>query len=74
MDEHIDDIGLRIETEVPNVFQNHGLGDRTSGMAQQQFEESKFPGLEFDFLAGANDFPREEIHFQIGHRQMARFR
>jgi hypothetical protein len=39
------DPGLRIETEVPDVFENHRLSDRASGMTQQQFEQSKFAGL-----------------------------
>ena len=38
MDQHIDHIGLRIETEVPDVFENHRLSNGASGMTQQQFE------------------------------------
>src|ERR1700730_16814010 len=70
----IDHVGLRIETEIPNVFQNHRLGDRASGMTQQQFEQSKFTGLQLNFLSGANNFPGEQVHFKIINRQVARLR
>src|SRR5580704_15763586 len=72
MYQHIDDIGLRIETEVPDVLQNHCLRDWTPRMAQQQFEEGKLARLELNFLPCANYFSREKVDFQIGNRKVAR--
>src|ERR1700729_1549044 len=66
--QHIDNVGLRIETEVPDVFQNHCLGDWASSMTQQQFEQSEFARLELNFLPSANDFSREKVHSEICHR------
>src|ERR1700722_3847733 len=63
MYQDVHNVGLRIETEIPNVFQNHCFGHGTTGIAQQEFEQSKFTGLELNFLSGANDFPGEEIYF-----------
>src|SRR5271166_6191288 len=70
--QHVDHIGLRIETEVPDVLQNHCLSDRAPRMAQQQFEQGKLARLELDFLPRANYFSREKVHFQIGNRKVAR--
>ncbi len=67
MHQYIHNVGLRVETEIPDVFQNHGFGHRTSRMTQQQFEQGKFARLEFDFLSGANHFPGKKIHFEIAH-------
>ena len=32
------------------------------GVTQQQFKQSKLPGLEFYLLSGPHHFPREQVH------------
>src|SRR5581483_10246189 len=38
-DEHIDDVGLRIEAVLPHVRQNHGFRDDSTGIAHEIFEQ-----------------------------------
>ena len=39
MHEHINDIGLRIEAVIPNVFEDHRFGDGAGGVAHEIFEQ-----------------------------------
>src|SRR5271156_1933286 len=34
-DVHVDDVGLRIEMVIPDVFEQHGAGDHLSGVLHQ---------------------------------------
>src|SRR5688500_11630374 len=47
VDEHIDDVRLRIETVIPNVLQDHRLGDDAARVAHEIFEQGEFARLEF---------------------------
>ena len=58
-DEDVDDVGLGIEVIIPDVFEDHGLGDDFVLVAQEVFEEKKFAGLEFDLGGAAQDFASE---------------
>src|SRR5260370_25559890 len=53
--QHIHDIRLRIETIVPNVFQDHRFRDHAPGIAHEIFEQSKFACLKIQLLASANN-------------------
>src|SRR5258708_913544 len=44
-DQHVDDIRLRVEIIVPDVFQNHSLGNHSSGVAQQILKQCEFARL-----------------------------
>ena len=68
-DQHVHDIGLRIEGVVPNVFENHRLRDDAPRIAQKIFEEGKFARLELDFFAIARDLAREQIKCQTAAAQ-----
>src|SRR5437762_6484059 len=48
VNENIDDVGLRIETVIPDVFKDHRFRDHSSRIPQQQFEQGEFAGLQFD--------------------------
>ena len=48
VDEHVHHVGLRIEREIPDVFEDHGLGHGPAGVAQKEFQQREFLGLEFD--------------------------
>src|SRR3954452_17102497 len=41
-DQHVDDVGLRIEVVLPDVRQDHRLRDHLAGVAHQIFEEREF--------------------------------
>src|ERR1700689_1608599 len=61
VDQHIHDIGLRIETVIPKLFQNHCFGYRATWMAQKQFQQREFAGLKFDPLAAARNLACKQI-------------
>src|SRR5690349_17324381 len=60
VNEDIDDVGLRVETVVEDVLENHGLGDWPGGMAHQIFEQCEFARLELDFFFAAMHFALEQ--------------
>jgi hypothetical protein len=49
--EHLDDVRLRVEVEVPDVLQDHRFRDGPPGIAHQIFEQGELAGLELDALA-----------------------
>ena len=51
MDEHVDEVRLRVEPEIPDVFEDHRFRDGTARVAQQQFEQRKLARLQLDGLA-----------------------
>ena len=54
-DVDIDDIGLRIEVIIPDIFQQHGARDDLVFLLQQTFKKAEFPWLQWDRFAGAGD-------------------
>src|SRR6516164_5456898 len=64
---HVDDICLRIEMIIPDIFQQHRAGDDLAGMPHEIFEQAKLPGLQLYFLAGATYFVRQAVQLQIGY-------
>src|SRR5215831_17055541 len=69
VDKNIDYVRLRIEAVIPDVFEDHGLRNNLSRIAKQQFEEGEFPALQFNLLARAGDFPRNQVHFDVSPRE-----
>src|ERR1051325_8960849 len=69
MHENIHHVGLRIETVVPHVFENHGLRHDTPGVAHEKLEQRKLSRLKLDAGTGARDFARNEIEGEICHRE-----
>ena len=60
-DEHVDDVGLRIEMIVPYAFEQHGARHHLPAVAHHEFEQLKFARREFDFLAVAHHPARHAI-------------
>src|SRR6185312_4049395 len=48
---HVDDVGLRVEVIVPDVFQQHGAGDDLAGVLHEIFEQPVLARLQHDLLA-----------------------
>src|SRR5271169_3595534 len=56
----IDDVGGRIEMQVPYVLQQHGARDRLTGITRQIGQQSKFARQQLDFSPAATGDPREQ--------------
>src|SRR5688572_14152934 len=69
VNEHVDDVRLRIETVIPNVLQDHRLGDNPARIAHQVFEQGELARLELDFLVATPHFAGEQIEREVSHRQ-----
>ncbi|KKK46648.1 hypothetical protein LCGC14_3163150, partial [marine sediment metagenome] len=67
MYEDIDDIRLRVEMVVPDMLQNHGLGDYVALVAHEVFEQRELPRLELHHLSVPCDVTLEQIELQIAH-------
>src|SRR5580658_254576 len=59
MRQNVHHIGLWVEAVVPDMLQNHRLGDRPSGIAHEQFEQGKLPVLQLDLLSSPGHFPSQ---------------
>jgi hypothetical protein len=71
---HVGDVGLRIEVQVPDAFQQHGAGDDLPGPPHQELQQLEFLGGEVDVLAGARDFASQQVEFQVRHFEATGFR
>ena len=58
-------IGLRIKTEIKNMFKNHGLRHRPIGMAHEILQQSEFTRLQFYFFAAQCHFTSDQIQGKI---------
>src|SRR5215467_6419680 len=70
--EHLDDVGLRIEVEVPDVLQDHRLRQWSPRIAHQILEQRELAGLELDFLAAARNGTRQQIDDELAGRETGR--
>src|SRR5690606_20287893 len=68
-DVRLDDGGMRVEMEVPYLFQQHGARDDLSGVAHQILEQPEFLRLELDAPAAARHGPREAVELEIRNAQ-----
>src|ERR1700759_1432755 len=55
----VDDVGRRVEMQVPDVLQQHGPGYDAAFVARQVFQKLKFLGKELDALAAPAGGPRD---------------
>ena len=69
----VDDVGLRIETVIPDVLEDHRLAHRAAGMAQEESEQGKLARLQVDRLAGTGDFARDEVERDVAGDELGRF-
>jgi len=54
---------------IPDLFQQHGAGDRLSAVAHEEFQQLKFPRLQVDLDAAAVNLAGDQVHFQIADLQ-----
>ena len=66
---NLDDVGARVEMELPHPLEQHGLGDDPAGIAHQIFEHAEFLRLQLDRHAAAADGPAQQVHFEIADLQ-----
>lgn len=72
-DQDVDDVGLWVEMEIPNMFQDHRFGQNTTWMAQHVFKQRVFAGLQIEQLVAAADFTLEDVQGQVGITQAGGF-
>src|SRR3954451_19499883 len=64
-DEHVDDVGLRIEVVFPDVRQDHRLRYDLAGVANQIFEQHDLARPQIERLAAAVYLARQQIERQV---------
>src|SRR5437868_4774084 len=69
MDEHVHDIGLRIEAIIKNVLEDHCLGHRPIGMAHEILQQGVLARLQLDQFAATPDFASNEVKCEIANGQ-----
>src|SRR5262249_45903607 len=68
-DINIDDVGIGIEVEIPDVLQQHCARHHPPFVASQIFEKLKLAWQQLDLLTAAANAARYEIHFKIADAQ-----
>src|SRR4030095_15495308 len=56
--QHVDDVGQRIEVVTPDVFYNHRLRHDSAGVAHQVFQKPKLARLQIEFGLAAPHLAR----------------
>ena len=62
---HVDDVGLRIEMIIPDVFEQHGARHHLARMLHQIFEQTEFARLQCQLVLAAGDPVREPVELEI---------
>src|SRR5262249_5880148 len=60
-----DDVGRRIEMQVPYVLQQHCPGDDVTGIPNEIFQKLEFLGKQFDLPAAPRYRSGYEIHLEV---------
>jgi hypothetical protein len=66
-DVHVDDVGLRVEVVIPNIFQQHGAGHHLTRMFHEIFEQAELSRLQDDFFPAARHLMRQPVEFEVAH-------
>ena len=75
VDEHVDDVGARVEAVVPDVRQDHRLRHHAAGVAHQVFEQRELARPQRSMLAAAaHRAPRTQVEREVADRQPRRRR
>src|SRR5208337_3412049 len=61
----VDDVGLRIEMVVPDMFEQHGPGDDLAGVLHQVFQQAELARLQHDLLAAAGHLVGEAVEREV---------
>src|SRR5262249_6271911 len=65
----VDDVGHRVEVQIPDVLQQHRAGNNLSGVANQIREQLKLFRQQLDLASPAADGPSEKVHLQVADPQ-----
>src|SRR6516162_3233126 len=65
----IDDVGRRIEMQIPYVLQQHGTRDHLTGISGQVRQQTELSRQQLDFATTSAGDPREQIDLQISDAQ-----
>jgi hypothetical protein len=68
-DIHIDDVGRRIEMNIPYMLEKHGTRHDPIFVSNQIFEELEFAGKKLDFAPVPADAASDAIDFEIANTQ-----
>src|SRR5215472_7262265 len=68
-DINIDDVGRRIEMQIPHMLQKHGARDHLTGVSRQIRQEAKLSRQQFDFSTATTRHSSEQIDLQIADTQ-----
>ena len=64
-DQHIHHIGLGIETVIPDMLENHGLGKDSLRISHEIFKQGKLPRLQINLCGAPEYFSRKQVQRQI---------
>src|ERR1043166_4682730 len=70
-DVHVDDIGRRIEMQVPDVLEQHRPRHHLALIAHQVLKDLKFPRQQVDFAPAAVGGARYQIELEIADTQQS---
>src|SRR6202042_1413158 len=65
----LDDVRLRIEKELPHMFEQHLVGDKATFVAQQKLKQPEFARLQVYLLAATPNGSRDQVHFEVSRRK-----
>src|SRR5215208_5327514 len=69
MNQDIDDVGARVEVVVPNLREDHRLGDHPPGVPRQVLEQREFARAQIDAALAASDLAGQQVNRQIADNQ-----
>src|SRR5438105_3621933 len=65
----VDDVGRRIEMQVPDVLQQHGARDDAAFIAHQIFQQLELAGQQIDFVAAAARRAVDQVDREVADPQ-----
>src|SRR6516165_376282 len=72
-DINIDDVGRRIEMQIPYMLQQHGTRDHLTGIPGQVLQQTELSRQQLDFATTSAGAPRQQIDLQIADAQQRLF-
>jgi len=69
---HVDHVGLRVEVQVPDAFEQHGARHDLARMPHQVLEQAELASREVHGPAAAGHLAPDEVHLQVRHLEAGR--
>src|SRR3954469_5326359 len=66
-DMRLDDVGPRVEVEIPDILQQHRARHDPPGVAHQVLEQAELAGLKIDPTTGPAHLAPDQVHLKVGH-------